>query len=100
MARPFFAFAMLFSIGGIFAQQATKNVVPKEIFGVSVYRAFYSPQLPPVGSKKTTFVVQEPVTARSPVNVLPAPSVQAVPGRADTPAKTTTNKSDEQPTRR
>jgi hypothetical protein len=99
MPRPFFAFATIFSMGVVFAQQATTNVVPKEIFGVSVYRAFYSPPLPPVGSKKTTFVVHEPVTPQSPVNVLPAPSLRAVPGKADAPVKTTPNKPDEQPTK-
>ena len=69
----------------------------EKIFGGSVYRAFYSPALPPVGTHKTTFVIYEPVTGQSPVYVSPVPKAEAPHGKADAPAaKATPKKSDEQ----
>ena len=104
--RATFIFVTLFSLRGAFAQQVSTNVVPKEIFSRSIYSAFFSPLLPPVGSERTIFVtndltigqlpmlppigqekkmfvVHEPITGRSPVYVSPVPT----PGQVNEPAK-------------
>jgi hypothetical protein len=97
MLRTTLALLTLFSIKGAFAREPATNVVPKAIFGGSVYRAFHSPALPPVGNRKTTFAVAEPVTGRSPVYVSPVPRAEAPQGKPDTrAAAATSNKSNEQ----
>ena len=84
------------SVGGVFAQEANTNVVPKEILRAAIYRAFYSPALPPIGPEKTMFVVDGPITPQSPVIVSPVPKAQATAGQAAAPVKTTSKELDEQ----
>lgn len=108
-------FVTLFSLRGALAEQTSKNVVPKEVFSRSIYSAFFSPLLPPVGSERTMFVaddpiigqlpilppvgqekkmfvVQEPITEQSPIYVSPVRKEQPTPGKVDEHAKTLPSK--------
>lgn len=87
MLRAALVFVPVFSVEYVFAQQTSTNVVPKEIFGAAIYRGVNSPSLPPVGAKKTMFVVYQPITRQSSVHISPVPKAQEVPDKADEQAK-------------